>query len=192
VPPLPSWRRRVELRDRRRGNLSEVAIGLKSNARTSEGVPRVLSRLGLPARAPGRTMEPGRHAPPGEGLRRRDPMAVRDSDSRRLVGDLRRLESGSESRPAPALTVRLLRPDVQSARVMALFQGTRAASPREALAAGYGASDLIPWRWARLGCRHRCIQPRKAGELRGSTRRTWSCGSTPTTERRTGTRLASR
>ncbi len=69
--------------------------------------------------------------------------------------------------PPPALTVRLLRPDVQSARVMALFQGTRFAHPAEALAA-----------WKRgAGPRHAlgkpsdaaiaAFNPAMAGELRG-------------------------
>jgi len=69
--------------------------------------------------------------------------------------------------PAPALWVRLLRPDVQSARVTALFQGTRVAHPAEALAAwkrAVGPRHALgkPWDAAIAA-----FNPAMTGELRG-------------------------
>ena len=69
--------------------------------------------------------------------------------------------------PPPAVSVRLLRPDVQCERVLALFQGARAPHPAAALAA-----------WKRSGGNRRALNktweaaitafnPEMAGELRG-------------------------
>jgi hypothetical protein len=68
--------------------------------------------------------------------------------------------------PPPAISVRLIRPDLQMERVLALFRGTRAAHPAAALAAwkraaGTGARLGKPWEGAIAA-----FNPQMAAELR--------------------------
>src|SRR4051812_46792802 len=73
---------------------------------------------------------------------------------------------GAEPPPKPALTLTLVRPDREAERVIALFRGSRAADPSQALAAWERASRE-PGRLGKpLEAVVAAINPRMAAELR--------------------------